>query len=494
MKKSEQPNAPPRPRRPIKFWQRTYLVTLGLFLVCLFGGVFGVAALSRNLSFDARTGEILSRQHMLVQSMAEDIAAMRTDRPDALPSLYSYYGGRYAAEGMQIAVWQDGASVYTNQMFGGDRPELAALQPGRRSWQVRLLNGRHVLFATTMLSDNLAGYIISGSSDIESFYAEWQRMDLVCLAAAAGVSVLFALGLYLVLKRMYRPLRSLTDTARVLAGGDFTARADPGRADELGELARTLNVMAGTVGRQMEELAAEAETKQQLVDNLSHEMRTPLTAIGGYAEYIQCAALSEQELLEATDTIRFESKRLLNLSNQLVKLSVLAHESLDFTCLSPAEMLDRVLRAVVPKAETRGVKLAVAIAPDTPDFRGDDALVESLLVNLADNAVKACGADGKVRLTAARSENGGCLFAVTDTGCGMCAEELAKIGRPFYRADKARSRAEGGAGLGAALCAAIAKAHGAALRYASEVGKGTRVTVDFPPCPPGTAGAQCLQI
>lgn len=477
-----------KPRRRLAFWLRTYLATLALFLACLLGVVFGVATVSRNMSFSARCEEFLNRQHLLVQSMAEDIAAVAASRPAALPDLYAYYGGRYGSEGVRIAVWQGGSLVDSSQPKLSTRSELSILQPGQRTWQVRVLDGRHVIFATTMLSGELSDYTISACADIEDFYAEWRQMSLVFSGVTAAVSLLFAVGLFLVLHRMYRPIKSLTTTAAALAGGDFSARADAARRDELGDLARTLNDMAGQVAAQLAQLADEAGAKQLLVDNLSHEMRTPLTAIGGYAEYIQRAELTPDELLEATDTIRFESRRLLNLSNQLVKLSVMAHEPPAFVPLLPGPLLSRAEAAVLPKAAARGV--TVSLLPPTPEsgqnaaFCGDADLLESLLVNLADNGIKACERGGSVTLSAAAVPGGGCVFTVQDTGHGMTPEMLAHIGQPFYRADKARSRAEGGAGLGAALCMSIARAHGATLTYQSLPGKGTAATVVFPapPC------------
>ena len=471
-----------RPARRMAFWMRTYLATLALFLACLGGGVLGVTVLSRNMSFGARSEEFLTHQHILLQQMAEDIAAVAADRPAALNELYTFYGQRVRGQGMRLAVWQNGLLRYNDQPRLAARPELDALRPGQRSWQVRRLDGRHILFATTAFTGELTGYTVSCCADIEDFYAQWRRMGSLALGLGAGVCAMFAAGLYLVLRRMYRPLGALTATARTLAGGDFSARAAAARSDELGELARTLNEMAGRVERQVGELAAEAESKQQLVDNLSHEMRTPLTAICGYAEYIQRADLRVDELAEAADTILFESRRLLGLSNQLVKLSVLTHETPEFCRLLPEDLLRRAVQTVLPKAEGRGV--AVVLAPgahNAPALAGDADLLESLLVNLADNGIKACGAGGSVTLSAAAEKDGGCVFCVRDTGQGMDAATLARIGQPFYRADKARSRAEGGAGLGVALCRAIAEAHGAVLQYASSPGRGTSVTLRCPP-------------
>ena len=299
-----------------------------------------------------------------------------------------------------------------------------------------------------------------------------------------AVSVLFAAGLNAVLRRMNRPLQNLTETARLVAAGDYTARTPVAhtRRDELGELGRTLNDMTARVQDQLAQLAAEADGKQALVDDLSHEMRTPLTAIGGYAQTIRLADLRGEELMQAAESIEFESRRLLNLSEQLLRLSVLNHEPPEFCDIPAGELMGRVLDAVGPKAAARGVALEAVPDPETvtTPVSCQPDLMESLLVNLCDNGVKACAPGGRVVLTFAAD---GCraAFTVQDNGRGMDSATLARIGRPFYRADKARSRAEGGAGLGVSICYAIARAHGAELTYQSRPGQGTTATLRLAP-------------
>ena len=473
----------PCPAAPLRFWQKIYLATLALFLACLFGGVWGAATVSCRLSFNARCEGVLSRQRAFVQRAAEDIPVVAASRPAVLDALYDYYGQQARADGLRAGIWQNDDQLLNDLPLSADQlPELQTLQPGQRSWQVRLLDGRHILFATTALAGGMEGWRIAVCADIEDFYADWQRTGALFLALCAAVSVVFAAALYLVLRRMNRPLQSLTETARRIAAGDYAARtpAAAARRDELGELGRTLNDASAQIERQVAQLAAEADAKQMLVDDLSHEMRTPLTAIGGYAQTIRLADLRGEELMQAAESIEFESRRLLNLSQQLLQLSVLNHTPLELTETPAAELLDRVRRAVAPKAQSRGVTLTVQCAPGAAGarLRCQPDLMESLLVNLCDNGVKACRPGGQVTLRFACRDGRG-VFAVQDTGRGMDAETLARIGRPFYRADKARSRAEGGAGLGVALCYAIARAHGAALTYRSRSGQGTTAVVEM---------------
>ena len=472
-----------RSKVPLRFWQKIYLATLALFLACLFGGVWGAATVSCRLSFRARCDEFLARQRAFVQRAAEDIPILSASRPAALDALYLYYGQQARADGLRAGIWQEDTQLLNDLPLTADQlPELDTLQPGQRSWQVRLLKDRHVIFATTALSGAMEGWRITVCADIQDFYTDWQRTAGLFLALCAGVSVVFAAALYLVLRRMNRPLQNLTQTARQIAAGNYAARTPvaAARSDELGELGSTLNDASARIQGQIAQLAAEADAKQMLVDDLSHEMRTPLTAIGGYAQTIRLADLRGEELMQAAESIEFESRRLLNLSQQLLQLSVLDHEPLELTRTRVSDLLDRVGGAVGPKAAARGVAMEILPDPAHPDacIRCQPDLMESLLVNLCDNGIKACRSGGRVTLRFVRQQTRS-VFAVRDNGRGMDAATLARIGQPFYRADKARSRAEGGAGLGVSLCFAIARVHGAVLTYHSKPGQGTTALVEM---------------
>lgn len=473
--------ANPRPARGrgLKYWQKTYVATLALFLACLLGTIAGVLTFGRGQNFSAAVSEALARQQYLVAGLGQDAATLAASRPGALPKLCEYYGERFLREGVALEVREGDAALFSSlpAFTAESRPELE-VQAGQRIYLVRPTSAGRMLFISARLPEPLEATMVTCAFNIQVFFDEWGRLRFLCLSIGGGVSALFALALYAVLARMYRPLGQVTATARAIAGGDLTVRAPAARTDEMGELGRSLNEMAGQVQAKLSELQAAADEKQRLIDNLSHEMRTPLTAIGGWAETIQRAELDRDELLEATDTILFESRRVLALSRQLLKLSVLHHEPLETEPVELEALFARVRRAVAPKAAQRGVVFALAGVAAPGTVQADPVLLESLLINLADNGVKACAPGGRVELSALRAK-GRVLLAVTDTGRGMSAETLAHLGQPFYRADKARSRAEGGAGLGLALCFEIARRHGAELKFESIPGRGTRASLVF---------------
>ena len=480
----------------LKFWQKTYLLTLALFLLALGGGTTAIASVSQQRAFEAECGKLLAQQHSVAQSLAADAAAVQARRPEALPRLAQNYAGQLKRSGVFLRVAQAG-DVWADELPQPDSALPEVPPEGQRVHTVLLSGGRHVLYISAVLPAPPEDVAVTCAFDMEAFFVQWAQTRRAFLLAGAAVFAVLAAALYVVLRGLSRPMERLARVAGRLADGDYTARSPERTRDEVGQLAHALNEMAARVERNVAELRETARRKQQLVDNVAHELRTPLTAVGGYAEYIQRAELSEEEKYEAAQYIVEEANRLAVMSERLLQMAALRGEQAAREPVDVPALLEKAARTVAPKAAARGVALepvqaartvapkaaarGVALEPvqaDACTVQGEAALLESLMVNLADNAVKACGPGGSVRLCA-RRETGRLTLTVQDTGRGMDAETLAHIGEPFYRPDKARSREQGGAGLGLALCFQIAQSHGAALSFTSAPGAGTTAAVIF---------------
>ena len=226
----------------------------------------------------------------------------------------------------------------------------------------------------------------------------------------------------------------------------------------------------------MTELKVAADRKQQFIDNFAHELRTPLTAIYGYAEYVQKAAVSEDDRLSALDYIMSESRRLQTIAFQLLELANLQNHQITCEEVDVAGLFERVRQTLSARLIGRDVQLDFNAEIET--LYGDACLLESLLINLVDNALKACAEGGHI-VVGAMQETGRKTLTAQDDGKGMSPEVLAQITEPFYRAEKSRSRSDGGAGLGLALCKQIAACHGAQLSFTSRPGAGTTAKVTF---------------
>ena len=463
-------------RRAWKFWQKAYALTLGVCVLALGSSAAALGALSWQRSYDAEIGRLLAAQHAAAQDFVLDAAAVYARRPSALNTLALNYAAEAAREGALVRIEQDGKTL-ADTLPAPDAPLPEAPAAGSRVHAVRAAQGRRYLFVTARLPGPPDELTLTLAYDTEPFFAEWEDTWRTLALAGAAVLALLAVALYAVLRGLSRPMERLAAAAGRIAAGDYSVRCGPHTGDETGQLAAALDEMAARVQQTVCQLEDAAQRKQQLVDNVAHELRTPLTAIGGYADYLQRAALTPQETGEAAGYIAGETKRLAAMSDRLLQMAALRGETAARDDVDVPQLARAAARTVAPKADAHGVVLRVKPIPACT-VPGEAPLLESLLVNLLDNAVKACEAGGRVTLGAQADAHSVRLW-VQDTGCGMDRETLAHIGDPFYRPDKARSRRQGGAGLGLALCFAIAKAHGARLTFSSRPGHGTTASVLF---------------
>ena len=212
-----------------------------------------------------------------------------------------------------------------------------------------------------------------------------------------------------------------------------------------------------------------AQQRQDLIDALAHEMRTPLTAIVAGSDLMRRAALPEGERDALLCTMSREAKRLADMDERLLLLTRLDHENPQMEAFSAREM---ALEAV-------SVLAGVEVCGEDVQFYAERELTIQLLRNLVVNALRA-GGDAPVRVTLHKDG-----FSVADSGCGMTKEQARQAFEPFYRADKSRARAAGGAGLGLTLCKRIARLHGGTLTIDSAPGKGTTVVYHFDTTPRG---------
>lgn len=212
--------------------------------------------------------------------------------------------------------------------------------------------------------------------------------------------------------------------------------------------------------------------QSRFVADLTHELKTPLTSMIGYADLLRSGMLDDARRRTAADAIYHESTRLESLSQQLLALQGLQKNGITLQAVDVAAVFHDVARSL-PNAPL------TLDAPAGATVQADRVLLADLLRNLAVNALHASTPGNTVRLICTDAGDGWRL-AVIDTGCGIPAEAVPHLTEPFYRVDKARARADGGSGIGLALCAEIAAAFGTKLNFASEVGAGTTVSLTLP--------------
>ncbi len=325
---------------------------------------------------------------------------------------------------------------------------------------------------------------LSSCKDITSIYdyrdmlVNQYRFVLVLLLVA-GTAVIFLLSRYIT-----RPIRSLTKTAGQIAAGNLSVRSHNTSQDEIGELSGNFNKMADALVERVKEKekeakqkALEAKMQEDFTAAFAHELKTPLTSIIGYADMLGSVPMSDAERSEAAYYIFTQGKRLERLSYKLLELVSLERTPLTKKPVSTKELEENIRNTMRPVFKQKQIYGKIIMEKDK--VYADKDLLLSLLYNLLDNGSKAVEPGGFILLKGTRLEEGYEL-KIVDNGRGIPGEEIERITEAFYMVDKSRSRKEGGAGIGMALCQKIVKLHEGTLRIDSRLGEGTVVRITLP--------------
>jgi signal transduction histidine kinase len=280
------------------------------------------------------------------------------------------------------------------------------------------------------------------------------------LAGVLAVLVTLALS-----HRIVRPIELLTAAARQMEQGDLTGRVSIRSGDEIGQLASAFNAMADGLTR-LEQL------RRKMVGDVAHELRTPLTNIRGYLEAAQDGLVTPNIALVNN---LYEEVMLLNrLVDDLQELALAeaGQLHLERRPLDVSEVARLATEAIRPQAEARGLELSLDLPPDLPPVAADPHRIGQVLRNLFNNALEFTPQGGQVTLTARLDGTWVCL-EVGDSGPGIAPEHLPFVFERFYRADPARARTTGGAGLGLTIVKQLVEAHGGRVWVKNTPGAGS---------------------
>ncbi|USB34356.1 HAMP domain-containing sensor histidine kinase [Paenibacillus sp. YPG26] len=271
-------------------------------------------------------------------------------------------------------------------------------------------------------------------------------------------------------RQMMKPLRRLTEATREVAKGKFSVQVPYSGRDEVARLAQDFNTMVGEL-KQIEYL------RKDFINNVSHEFRTPISSIQGFARLLQTSPMPREQLLEYTDVIIEETSRLNKLSSNILKLSRVENQTMPTQCMSFS--LDEQIRRTILLLETEWHKKGLTLDLDLPgtNIYGDEELIQQIWINLLGNAIKFSDEGGTVGVSIARGNEVICV-RIRDEGCGIPEPALSRIFEHFYQADSSRSRQ--GSGLGLAIVKRVTELCGGTVSVQSEEGLGSVFTVELP--------------
>jgi signal transduction histidine kinase len=328
---------------------------------------------------------------------------------------------------------------------------------------------------------------------VESTY----RRALLLTGGFAAASIILALGLGFVISWSFiLPVRQAQGFLGQVAKGDFSASIDVPNRDEFGALARRMNEMSRELhqlydaqrraAHQLQVLNAELEraskAKSNFLASMSHELRTPMNAILGFTEMIRDGLYGEvpPEIQEPVSDIHTCGKQLLGLINNVLDLSKIeaGHMELALGEYAVDDVVNTVTLSLRSLASTKGLDLVAAVSPDLPLCLGDGKRITQCLMNLAGNALKFTR-EGRVEIRV-EGQGEALLFAVSDTGIGIPADQVEGIFEEFRQADVTISRDFGGTGLGLSITRKLVELHGGRIWVESEAGKGSTFFFSIP--------------
>ena len=316
-------------------------------------------------------------------------------------------------------------------------------------------------------------YDLSLARDITKSTNEIRVLAAKCVLVGLVITTLAAAAMWVLVFRSMKPIDRLRAGAGELARGNYGNRIHIKVKNELSELAGDFNTMADAIEENVDSLRDRSERQQAFINDLSHEMKTPITSILLNAETLLGRNVPPETMHRSLTRIYDQGKWLELLSQKLMTL-VLLQRTLDLKEGRVCALIEAVRETSEDALRKQGISLVTDCDADT--LRMDFDLMRSALVNLVMNAGSASDTDQVVELRAHAR-----MIEVIDHGKGIAEEEISRITEPFYRVDRSRSKKHGGAGLGLALVKQIVTAHGAQLVIESVVSQGTTVRIEFLP-------------
>lgn len=317
-----------------------------------------------------------------------------------------------------------------------------------------------------------------------------QEHDLQLLLLLLLFSGLVSLAMgYILARELARRVAALNAGAQQIADGDFAVRVVPEGSDELAQLSRQFNRMAEQLAASAAERTRLETARRELIAAVSHDLRTPLASLRSMTEALADGVVTDTATTERyLATMRSQIGHLNGLIDDLFELAQIDAGALrlELQRVRPGDMLSDTVEGMQPQAQARNVALRAQIAPDVAPLMVAPQKIERVLYNLVTNAIRHTPSDGVVVVSVApappatAATSPGVLFEVRDTGEGIAPEDLPHVFDHFYRGEKSRSRATGGAGLGLAIAKGIVEAHGGRIWIESSREQGTAVRFLIP--------------
>ncbi|MCM1988708.1 HAMP domain-containing sensor histidine kinase [Oceanirhabdus seepicola] len=468
----------------MKFWQKIFIYSLILFLIAFNLGGYFLIEKSHNLNLEREIDRGLSEHYSIYTGIIYYTIFPSGLNPNSLSDsnkdVMINYLKSFNNKNMYLEVLdEDNSMVFSNLDFHiyEEREEIKSAIRDKRKYIIRDIGDKTFLFITNLVDVNGDSFKFTYIRDVTYVYEDKQNQYNIFIELEIIISIILAIGMYMLSKYITIPIEQLINSTKIISKGNYSERVHINSKDEIGLLAENFNEMSSAIDEKINELNTKAEEKQRFIDNFTHELKTPLTSIIGYADFLRSTSYNQETFIEGLNHIFKEGKRLEELSWKMMDLTLLKKENFKMKNENIRNVLLDIKEAMKPKLQNKDINLVIS-AKDYEVFIEKD-LIKNLVINLIDNSIKASKEGSDICLNVYKNIEKKIVIEIKDEGIGITKEDLPKVFEAFYMVDKSRTRANNGAGLGLSICAEIAKIHGAELKIDSELNQGTSIKVIF---------------
>lgn len=397
-----------------------------------------------------------------------------TDSKYNYETVLNIIGNYYKEREKYILLYSDNNIVYKNlDGFENIGKLVENIDDENYNSQIQKKGNKYYsLLALKLSGQNILIYV----REVTDIYKEKNDMIKLCVTLIGIISIIVIILALIISKTLTKPLFIMKKEMSKLSNGNFDISLKEGK-DEIGSLSHDFNIMSKELKKRNNELIEMINSKQLFIDNLSHEMNTPLTSIYGYSKLLESAELSSEQRIKYLQYIQSETDRISEMYKKLLTISYKENIDIEKKYIKLDNIFNELENELKSKLESKHINLIINNNID--ELCCDKMLTSLAISNLVRNAIEISDENYDIVIKTYEDEKYN-YISVIDNGKGIEEEQIKKIVEPFYRIDKARSRAHGGAGLGLSIVTRVMELHDGKLDIKSKIGQGSTFTLIFP--------------
>ncbi len=464
----------------MKIWKKIFVYSITLFIV-LFNGA-GIAIIQNiyNRNLDNAIVAAINEQKSIKNSIYINLDSIDSNNSNSFWMLLKNYIYGDVSKIENIEVFNDKNEVIINDVdmnIDYERLELNTTDIDESKFIIRNVDNKNLIFVSSAIKIDKDIYKLVITKDISFLNEERIKNYEIFIVLSGLVTILLAIGMYIISKNITNPIEELTEVSNSITKGDYTKRSSYKNNDEIGILSKNFNAMMQEIEDKIDELKNINNQKQRFIDNLTHEMKTPITSIIGYSDLLLKGNISESIKLKALDYINSQGKRLENMSSSLIKLIMIQNNDNIKDVFFIKDVVSETIKGLNYKIDKNEIDIKIDLKNER--VIGDKQLIVLLITNILDNSIKVSEKGSYIYIRGAIKNLDKYELQIIDEGFGISEIDLKKVREPFYMVDKSRSKSTNNLGLGLAICQEICIANDIEFDIESEINKGTKVTLTF---------------